>query len=76
MTYMCSVVGTYSCAVDAEQTVRALKRVGCAGATVCEMCGGEIEPKEWPCSYAGGSLSVTPIFGDGGCPSDWNDAVQ
>ena len=40
------------------------------------MCGGEIEPKEWPCSYAGGSLSVTPIFGDGDCPSDWNDAVQ
>ena len=36
VTYMCSVVGTYSCAVDAEQTVRALKRVGCAGATVCE----------------------------------------
>ena len=36
VTYMGSVVGTYSCAVDAEQTVRALKRVGCAGATVCE----------------------------------------
>ena len=36
---MCSVVGAYSCAVDAEQCIRALKRVGCVGATVCEMYG-------------------------------------
>jgi hypothetical protein len=40
------------------------------------MCGGEIETKGWPCSYAGGSLSVTPVFGDGDCPSDWSDVVQ
>eukprot|EP01043_Picozoa_sp_COSAG02_P021767 COSAG02_NODE_1114_length_14502_cov_140.830035_15_plen_169_part_00 len=26
----------YTCAVDAEQCIRALKRVGCVGATVCE----------------------------------------
>lgn len=38
-------------------------------------CGGEIETKEWPCSYAGGSLSVTPIFGDGDCPSDWIETI-
>ena len=36
VTYMCSVIGAYSCAVDAEQCIRALKRVGCTGATVCE----------------------------------------
>ena len=36
VTYMCSVVGAYSCAVDAEQCIRALKRTGCTGATVCE----------------------------------------
>ena len=37
VTYMGSVVGTYSCAVDAQQTIRALKRVGCEGAIVCEI---------------------------------------
>ena len=36
VTYMCSVVGAYSCGVDAEQCIRRLKRVGCDGATVCE----------------------------------------
>eukprot|EP01047_Picozoa_sp_COSAG01_P058235 COSAG01_NODE_6834_length_3478_cov_1.203315_4_plen_60_part_00 len=36
MTYMCSVIGAYSCAVDAERCIRALKRIGCMGATVCE----------------------------------------
>ena len=36
VTYLCSVVGVYTCAVDAEQCIRALKRVGCEGATVCE----------------------------------------
>ena len=36
VTYLCSVVGVYTCAVDAEQCIRALKRVGCVGATVCE----------------------------------------
>lgn len=38
-------------------------------------CGGEIEPKNWPCSYAGGSLSVTPVFGGGDCPADWSEVV-
>ena len=38
-------------------------------------CGGEIETKGWPCSFAGGSLSVTPIFGDGDCPADWSEAI-
>ena len=28
VTYLCSVVGVYSCAVDAEQCIRALKRTG------------------------------------------------
>ena len=36
VTYLCSVVGVYSCAVDAQQCIRALRRVGCVGATVCE----------------------------------------
>ena len=36
VTYLCSVVGVYTCAVDAEQCIRALKRTGCTGATVCE----------------------------------------
>ena len=36
MTYLCSVVGVYSSAVDAQQCIRALRRVGCVGATVCE----------------------------------------
>ena len=34
VTYLCSVVGVYTCAVDAEQCIRALKRVGCDGATL------------------------------------------
>ncbi len=37
VTYMCTIVGVYSCAVDANQCVRALRRVGCIGATVCEV---------------------------------------
>ena len=28
VTYLCSVVGVYSCAVDAQQCIRVLKRVG------------------------------------------------
>ena len=36
VTYMCTVVGAYSCAVDAEQCIRALKRTVCTGATVSE----------------------------------------
>ena len=37
VTYMCTIVGAYSCAVDANQCVRSLQRVGCMGATVCEV---------------------------------------
>ena len=37
VTYMCTIVGAYSCAVDANQCVRSLRRVGCMGATVCEV---------------------------------------
>ena len=29
VSYMCTIVGVYSCAVDANQCVRALRRVGC-----------------------------------------------
>ena len=36
VTYMCTIVGAYSCAVDANQCVRSLRRVGCMGATVRE----------------------------------------
>ena len=37
VTYiLCTIVGVYSCAVDANQCVRSLRRVGCIGATVCE----------------------------------------
>jgi hypothetical protein len=36
VTYLCSVVGVYSCAVDAQQCIRALASVGCDGAAVCE----------------------------------------
>ena len=36
VSYLCTIVGVYSCAVDANQCVRALRRVGCIGATVCE----------------------------------------
>ena len=35
--YMCTIVGVYSCAVDANQCVRGLQRVGCVGATICEV---------------------------------------
>ena len=37
VTYMCTIVGVYSCAVDANQCVRSLRRVGCVGATICEV---------------------------------------
>ena len=36
VSYMCTIVGVYSCAVDANQCVRALRRVGCIGAIVVE----------------------------------------
>ena len=32
VSYMCTIVGVYSCAVDANQCVRGLQRVGCVGA--------------------------------------------
>ena len=56
VTYLCSVVGTYSCAVDAEQTVRALKRVGCEGAIVCETRLNE-ETTTGQCLLANGATS-------------------
>ena len=34
VTYMCTIVGVYSRAVDANQCVRALRRVGCIGGRV------------------------------------------
>ena len=37
VSYMCTIVGVYSCAVDANQCVRRLRRVGCAGAAICEV---------------------------------------
>ena len=37
VSYMCTIVGVYSCAVDANQCVRGLQRVGCVGATICEV---------------------------------------
>ena len=37
VSYMCTIVGVYSCAVDANQCVRGLQRVGCVGATICKV---------------------------------------
>ena len=36
VTYLSSVIEVYSCAVDATQTVRRLRRIGNDGAVVCE----------------------------------------
>ena len=36
VSYLGSITGVYSCAVDGAQAVRALQRAGCCGAVVCE----------------------------------------
>ena len=36
VSYSCSVIGVYTSAVDANQIVRMLRRIGSVGAVVCE----------------------------------------
>ena len=36
VSYLNSITGVYTCAVDGAQAVRALRRAGCYGAVVCE----------------------------------------
>ena len=62
LTYLCSVVGAYSCAVDAEQCIRALRRVGCVGATVCE-ARLNAETPTGECLLANGATSEVQCYG-------------
>ena len=38
VTYMCTIVGAYSCAVDANQCVRSLRRVGSTRSLIVQYC--------------------------------------